>query len=85
MKKYALILICVLLWGFQIVQGQTMISGTVTSASDGSVLAGATIAVPGTTAGTISGEDGTYSLSVPSRASLRRSSFSLSLSSSCFL
>jgi len=69
MKKIAPILLSILLWGFQIVHGQTMISGTVTSASDGSVLAGATIAVPGTTAGTISNEDGTYTLSVSSRAS----------------
>jgi TonB-linked SusC/RagA family outer membrane protein len=68
MRKYAPTLICILLWGFQIVVGQTIITGTVTSASDGSPLLGATIAVPGTTTGTITNDDGTYSISVPANA-----------------
>ena len=68
MRKYALTLICLFLWGFQIVSGQTIITGTVISASEGSVLMGATVAVPGTTTGTITSSDGTYSISVPANA-----------------
>ncbi|MGW8316969.1 MAG: carboxypeptidase-like regulatory domain-containing protein, partial [Bacteroidales bacterium] len=68
MRKYTLTLICVFLCGSQILLGQTIITGTVTDASDGSPLVGATIAVPGTTTGTISNSDGTYSISVPASA-----------------
>ena len=68
MRKYALTLLCILLWGFQIVLGQTIISGTVKSASEGSVLTGATVLVPGTTIGTITDNEGTYSISVPANA-----------------
>lgn len=68
MRKYALTLICIFLWGFQLVFGQTTITGTVRSATDNSLLPGATVAVPGTTAGTITVEDGSYSLLVPADA-----------------
>lgn len=68
MRKYALTLVCILLGGFQIILGQRLITGTVTSAEDGSPLTGATVTVPGTTAGTISQPDGTYSISVPGDA-----------------
>ena len=65
MRKCALTLLCILLWGSQIMFGQTTITGTVKSASDGSMLLGATISVPGTAVGTISNDQGTYSISVP--------------------
>ena len=68
MRKYVLTLICLFLWGSQILFGQTIITGTVTSASDGEILMGATIAVPGTSAGTISNINGSYSISVPASA-----------------
>ena len=45
----------------QIVQ----ITGTVTSSSDGSVLPGVSVVVPGSTLGTTTGIDGKYSISVP--------------------
>lgn len=68
MRKYALTLISIFLCGSQILFGQTTITGTVRSAADDSPLPGATVAVPGTSAGTISMEDGTYSLLVPAGA-----------------
>lgn len=46
------------------------LSGTVTSAEDGQPLPGATIAVKGTTHGTITNLDGVYHLTVPSDATL---------------
>ena len=65
MRKYTLTLFCFLLWGSQIVLGQTTITGTVKSASDGEILMGATVAVPGTTTGTITDVNGNYSIIVP--------------------
>ncbi len=68
MRKFALTLICFFQLGYQMVLGQTIITGAVKSASDGFVLMGATISVPGTTIGTISNNDGSYSISVPANA-----------------
>ncbi|MEX0986609.1 MAG: TonB-dependent receptor [Bacteroidales bacterium] len=68
MRKYALTLVSILLWGSQFVFGQTIITGTVKDVSDGTVLMGATVAVPGTAVGTITNNDGSYSLKVPVNA-----------------
>jgi hypothetical protein len=42
-----------------------IVTGKVTSATDNSTLAGVTIVVKGTTKGTISGNDGSYTIEVP--------------------
>jgi len=47
---------------------QRLITGTVTSAEDGSPMVGVTVIVKGTTIGTITNEKGEYSLDVPSSA-----------------
>ncbi|MDX1905391.1 MAG: SusC/RagA family TonB-linked outer membrane protein [Bacteroidia bacterium] len=44
---------------------QTVVTGTVTSARDGSALEGATVLVKGTTTGTFTDDNGKYSISVP--------------------
>lgn len=46
---------------------QTTVSGTVTDAETGQTMPGVNISVKGTTTGTATGTDGTYSLSVPSQ------------------
>ena len=69
MKKLTLFLICLLLIGSQIVNAQVRsISGTVTSAEDGSSIPGVSIIVKGTTLGTITNIDGVYTIDVPSDA-----------------
>ncbi|NOY36590.1 MAG: TonB-dependent receptor [Chlorobi bacterium] len=51
---------------FQGLAQERTVTGTVTAADDGSPLPGVTVLLKGTTTGTITGNDGTYSLSVPS-------------------
>ena len=68
MKKIALLL-AIFAIGLQSVFAQTSeISGTVTSADDGSTIPGVSVAVKGTTLGTITDLDGKYSLKVPQDA-----------------
>lgn len=54
---------------------QQQISGTVTDAQTGETLPGASVSVPGTTTGTATAGDGTYSLTVPETADSLRYSF----------
>lgn len=54
---------------------QRTISGTVTDGSSGETLIGASILVVGTSTGTVSDVDGTYSLQVPATATTLRFSF----------
>ncbi|MBI1227295.1 MAG: SusC/RagA family TonB-linked outer membrane protein [Bacteroidetes bacterium] len=54
---------------------QRTISGTVTDGSSGETLIGASILVVGTSTGTVSDVDGTYSLSVPTEATTLRFSY----------
>ena len=69
MKKLALFLVCVLIVGIQITNAQVKsISGTVTSAEDGSAIPGVSVVVKGTTLGTITNIDGQYNLEVPGDA-----------------
>jgi TonB-linked SusC/RagA family outer membrane protein len=56
-------------------QGQHTVSGTVTDAEAGGPLPGVNIRVVGTDIGTVTGEDGTYELSVPSPNETLRFSF----------
>ncbi len=65
MKKL-LLLVMVLCFGGTILFAQTkQITGTVTSASDGESIPGVSVAVKGTTIGTITNADGNFSLTVP--------------------
>lgn len=69
MKKLTLLLFLVTICSFQFLNAQvTEISGVVTSAQDGNALPGASIRVKGTTIGTISSLDGSYTLEVPAGA-----------------
>ncbi|MCU4155054.1 TonB-dependent receptor [Carboxylicivirga sp. A043] len=63
----ALLFMFILGVGFVNAQNQT-VTGTITDAADGSGIPGATIMVKGTTVGTITMIDGTYTLEVPADA-----------------
>lgn len=68
MKKIALLL-AIFALGLQSVLAQTNeITGTVTSAEDGSSIPGVSVSVKGTTLGTITDFDGKYTLKVPENA-----------------
>lgn len=68
MKRIALLL-AIFAIGLQSVLAQTKeITGTVTSADDGSTLPGVSVSVKGTTIGTITDIDGVYHLRVPNSA-----------------
>nr|MBA4166557.1 carboxypeptidase-like regulatory domain-containing protein [Chitinophagaceae bacterium] len=51
-------------------QGSTPLTGTITSVADGSPLSGVSVQVKGSTVGTTSSDNGTFSLSVPEGATL---------------
>lgn len=66
MKKLVLFMLCILFAGIQVVNAQVKnISGTVTSAEDGSPIPGVSVIVKGTTVGTITNIDGYFRLDVP--------------------
>ena len=68
MKKILLLFIVSLIMTV-VVRGQTVqITGTVTSAEDGAAIPGVTVSVKGTTVGTITKIDGTYTVNVPVNA-----------------
>ncbi len=66
-KLLSVLLLCTLLIGTAYAQSRT-ISGTVTSAEDGTTLPGVSVTVQGTSVGTQTSANGTYTLSVPSSA-----------------
>jgi TonB-linked SusC/RagA family outer membrane protein len=69
MKKFALLLTFIALVAVHVVCAQSKtVSGTVTSASDGSTLPGVSIVVKGTTIGTITDTNGKFSFTIPSEA-----------------
>jgi TonB-linked SusC/RagA family outer membrane protein len=69
MRKYVLAIACLFLGGIHVAFAQDrQISGTVTSAEDGSTYPGVTVMVPGTTIGAITDLDGNYSITVPDNA-----------------
>ncbi|MFP4470545.1 MAG: TonB-dependent receptor plug domain-containing protein, partial [Bacteroidales bacterium] len=66
MRKFTLFLALMFFIGMQVVQAQTRtITGTVTNAEDGSTIPGVSVVVKGTTFGTTTDLQGTYSLNVP--------------------
>ena len=69
MKKISLLLAFLVFIGLQVVLAQTRdISGTVTSADDGTSIPGASVVVKGTTLGTITNMEGKFTLKVPPTA-----------------
>ncbi len=66
MKKIALFLSILFFMGILMANAQTKtITGTVTSAEDGSPIPGVSVLVQGTTLGTVTNVDGNYSLKIP--------------------
>ncbi|HNW49848.1 MAG TPA: TonB-dependent receptor [Prolixibacteraceae bacterium] len=65
-KKGLLLLLLFVLWGVSYAQ-QYSVTGKVTSAEDGNSLPGVSIAVKGTTTGTITDIDGNYALNIKDR------------------
>ena len=69
MKKVSLLLAFLGFIGMQVVFAQTReISGVITSSQDGSTVPGASVFVKGTTLGTVTGNDGRFSLRIPESA-----------------
>nr|WP_321409277.1 TonB-dependent receptor [uncultured Carboxylicivirga sp.] len=69
MKRVIQTLLLMFMIGVGIINAQTKtITGTITDATDGSPIPGATVMVKGTTTGTITSFDGVYSLDVPAEA-----------------
>lgn len=65
MKKLSFLLICLIACIGLVSAQTTMVTGTVTSAETGEPIIGASVFVKGTTTGTVSDQDGSFSLSVP--------------------
>jgi len=65
MRKIILMLTLISVFGFQSVFAQTTVTGTVTSADDGSTLPGVSVVIQGTSLGTTTDMDGKFVLSVP--------------------
>ena len=71
MKKVVLTLSCVMFFGLSTILSQTRtITGAVTDIADGIPIPGASVHIKGTTVGTITQSNGTYSLSVPQDAEI---------------
>lgn len=69
MKRLIVFLACLVLFGFNLAQAQTMrITGTVTGSEDGMPIPGVSIVVKGTTSGAATNIDGKYELNVASNA-----------------
>ncbi len=76
MKKISVLVMLLAFLGLQLVQAQTrQITGTITSAEDGTPLPGVQIVVVGSTIGAISDVDGNYSIEVPETATTLQFSF----------
>lgn len=65
MRKFTILLVAMLFCGLQVAFAQKTITGTVTSAEDGTPLIGVTVIIKGTTIGTTTDLDGKYSIEVP--------------------
>jgi TonB-linked SusC/RagA family outer membrane protein len=66
MKKTVTALAALLFFGVSLSAQSIRVTGTVTDQTDGTTLPGVTVVVKGTTTGTVTSMDGTYSLNVPS-------------------
>lgn len=74
MRKFSFLLAFLALLGMQ-VNAQRQLTGTVTSADDGSSIPGASVFVQGTTVGTVTDINGKFNLSVPTDAKVLIFSF----------
>ena len=70
MRRIASMLVFLAFIGYSVLAQEVQITGKVTNADDGSVLPGVSVVVKGTTTGTTTNVDGTYSISVPPNATL---------------
>ena len=70
MKRITSILVCLVFYGLSVLAQDVQITGTVTNADDGNALPGVSIGVKGTTIGTVTNNNGVYSLKVPANATL---------------
>lgn len=68
-KVLSVLLLCVLLIGSAYGQNRE-VTGTVTSASDGTPMSGVSVRVVGATVATQTGGDGSYSISAPANGAL---------------
>lgn len=68
MKKFTMLLVCLLSLGVQQLFAQKSLSGTVISSEDNQPLPGVNVILKGTTQGTITDFDGNFSLKVPDDA-----------------
>lgn len=76
MKKIALMLLGIALFGVLVVEAQVKsITGTVTSSDDGTGIPGVSVSVKGTTIGTVTNLDGVYQMEVPADAEVLVFSF----------
>lgn len=67
--------IMLLMSTFGLIYGQTSISGKITNASDNTPLVGVSVVLKGTQTGTLTGADGSYSISVPDANAVLRFSY----------
>ena len=74
-KKLLFSLLLLLTISFTTAMAQVTVTGTVTSSEDGEPIPGASVAVRGTTIGTVTDIDGNYSIEVPTEQSVLRFSF----------
>ncbi len=74
-KKLLISLLLLLVINFTAAIAQITVTGTVTSAEDGEPIPGASVTVRGTTIGTVTDIEGSYSIQVPSDESVLRFSF----------
>lgn len=70
MRKLLMVQFILFLFSFPVLAQDVAITGTVTSAEDGSVLPGVNIAIKGTARGTSAGANGTYQLNAPAGSTL---------------
>jgi TonB-linked SusC/RagA family outer membrane protein len=75
MRKVTILLVFLLFVGVQFAIAQRTVTGRVTTAADGSPLAGVTVIVQGTTTGSLTDIDGRYSIAVPNDQAVLRFSF----------
>ena len=75
MKKVTLLMVLILFCSWQFVLAQKTITGKVTDAKDGSTIPGVNVVVKGSTSGTVTDLNGTYSLKLPADAQVLAFSF----------
>jgi TonB-linked SusC/RagA family outer membrane protein len=76
MKRFVFVLSLLLFVGFNLLQGQgVQVTGTVTSADDGTALPGVSVVVRGTTIGAVTDFEGKYTITVPNASATLMYSF----------